>query len=546
MIFKEKIYIILICVLLVIILLGVVIINIKPDQAHMINQKSDYILLNEELKRNKKHFESELFKYVIISAENSYTKIIDFYVKNGGFIDKKDESGNTMLITALRSGYNTLAKHLIDLGADIDNYDNQPLLYEVLRCEDLDLFDIMIDRGANVNASTVDGEQAIHEASWRGWEDIAEILINKGADVNSRVDKGFYEGYTPLRFAVEYNRIDMIEFLIDNGADINEKDKHGKTLLHHNSEYGHIDVAKLLLEKGLDVNTTDDYGATPIFYTRIYGNKGLERYLKRKGGILLDKTKKEKFNDFKDLLNISSEYGQQKLIQELVKLGADINYINKYGFTPIHTATIYGQRDMVEFLIDEGAVIDMPDSEGKTALHHASLYGRKDIAELLIDAGSYVNNINNYGKTPLHYVVYYDKYELAELLLEKDADVNAVDNYGATPLIYSKIYKTKDISELLINNGGVLFMDGVSMREVNGKAPLHYACEKENIEMIKLLIDKGANTYVKTLSEGKLPIDIALDTGNKDIIELLKYHTIIDCVVINLNKLYNNIKTYFF
>lgn len=52
---------------------------------------------------------------------------------------------------------------------------------------------------------------------------------------------------TPLHFASGYNRMDIVEHLLRNGADVHAKDKGGLVPLHNACSYGHYEVAELLV-----------------------------------------------------------------------------------------------------------------------------------------------------------------------------------------------------------------------------------------------------------------------------------------------------------
>jgi ankyrin repeat protein len=64
-------------------------------------------------------------------------------------------------------------------------------------------------------------------AALSGRREIAELLIAKGADVNAKGD----DGSTPLHSAAWYDRKEVAELLIANGADVNAKDDGGDTPL---------------------------------------------------------------------------------------------------------------------------------------------------------------------------------------------------------------------------------------------------------------------------------------------------------------------------
>ena len=87
---------------------------------------------------------------------------------------------------------------------------------------------ILLDRGADVNAKDLLGETAL----WRtiledGHMDIMNALLDKGADINAKN----YAGETVLMRAVEWYRSEFVEVFLYKGADVNAIDNEGKTAL---------------------------------------------------------------------------------------------------------------------------------------------------------------------------------------------------------------------------------------------------------------------------------------------------------------------------
>ena len=87
---------------------------------------------------------------------------------------------------------------------------------------------LLVSRGANVKAKTIEGDTPLHMAVARGKEmKIADLLIKNGADTEARNNNGA----TPLHLAAGVGNIAGVEFLIQQGADINAKARNGLTPL---------------------------------------------------------------------------------------------------------------------------------------------------------------------------------------------------------------------------------------------------------------------------------------------------------------------------
>jgi ankyrin repeat protein len=78
---------------------------------------------------------------------------------------------------------------------------------------------------------------------------------------------------TSLIWATYYNNLDLLIWLIENGADINHQDTIGYTALHFAGQEKNIETAQLLLDKGANLELADIHGNTPI-WTAIFNSKG--------------------------------------------------------------------------------------------------------------------------------------------------------------------------------------------------------------------------------------------------------------------------------
>merc|ERR1712137_584882 len=78
---------------------------------------------------------------------------------------------------------------------------------------------------------------------------------------------------TCLHVASEQGHCNLVEWLLDNGCDLEEKDSDGKTaLIYSANKSGNVDVMNLLLERGASIHASDKRGNTALFYAAKYHN----------------------------------------------------------------------------------------------------------------------------------------------------------------------------------------------------------------------------------------------------------------------------------
>lgn len=74
----------------------------------------------------------------------------------------------------------------------------------------------------------------------------------------------FFPGMTLLHWACDRGHPDIVRYLIQNEANINQTDSEGQTALHYACACGHADIARLLLENKADLTIQDSEGETAL------------------------------------------------------------------------------------------------------------------------------------------------------------------------------------------------------------------------------------------------------------------------------------------
>lgn len=394
-------------------------------------------LLNE---KNK-----DLLTPLHLSADNSLFEVMDILVKNGAKVNALDGLGQTSLHRCARDD-NVQACRLL-LSYTIDSTIVSLQGYTAAQLASENVLKILKDP-----PDTVDLEVQLLDAAKAGdLETVQRIILANPHTVNCRDLDGRHS--TPLHFAAGYNRVPVVEFLLEHGAEVHASDKGGLVPLHNACSYGHYEVTELLVKHGANVNVADLWKFTP--------------------------------------LHEAAAKGKYEIVKLLLKHSADPSKKNRDGATPLDLVR-EGDQDVADLL------------RGNAALLDAAKKGNLARVQRLVSTEN-INCRDAQGRnsTPLHLAAGYNNFEVAEYLLENGADVNAQDKGGLIPLHNASSYGHLDIAALLIKHNTV-----VNATDKWGFTPLHEAAQKGRTQLCALLLAHGADPYMKN-QESQTPIELA-------------------------------------
>jgi len=184
----------------------------------------------------------------------------------------------------------------------------------------------------------------------------------------------------------------VVELLLKFGVDANTKIANLKTPLQYAAYRGHEDIVKMLLTKGAQVDATTPLGDTALVFACVDFRRGPYE-------------------------------SNAKVIELLLKAGANPNAVCSAGSPVLHYAAQRGHADVVKLLIEYRADVNLLSSHNATALHYACGYG---------DQTDHIANP-----------------EVIKLLLARGADRNIEDPDRLTPLQSATKYNYINIIELL-------------------------------------------------------------------------------------------------
>lgn len=425
-----------------------------------------------------------------------------FLIENGAPLNNASGEGSTPLVIALQNRDIPLATWLLDRGADPNacgTGDHARLpLQAAISFHGVDVMQMLLDRGAKLDAQNADGNTPLHYAVTCSHTDHVSWLVDKGADLYL---KNKY-GKTPLLHALEGHNslLDCADVLIARDPDLMRHWNGGKHAIHHAAKYYEGERAVIrLLQYGVPARLLDDDGHTPLFHAAHEGNgtaealvfagalKGatdseIEQYKKMrtpgKEGYawwhwnipaLIDRALPQSEQLEKDAVAVKRKSGRMlpdidrrlfMMLQkqgshgdyaaDLIKKGANLKARNDAGQTPLIFACMNGAPDDVcEYLAKNGSDLLAEDDNGMTALHYAAQHVEMGATvKYLVDHGADVDaQDKTYGRTALMFSTKGGNY--IDFLLKRDADIELKDKTGMTALQLAQLRRCTYTEERL-------------------------------------------------------------------------------------------------
>jgi uncharacterized protein len=241
-----------------------------------------------------------------------------------GLSEEEQAKVNSELIEAARSGNMQRLNEAIDGKAQLNavNEDGQSALYAAIARSDMDMVQLLLEKGAAVSGSEQQAPPLLIMPAYSGHIPLLTLLLEKGSDVNQTNE----EGNSALIAAAAAGKSEAVRLLLDKGADINAANKQGMTpLLSACGGMASFELIELLIEKGADVNARlqeKDY--SPLMIAASEANRGSNRHI--------------------------------MVAQILNDNGADLEAIHPdQPVTALTFAARKGDIELVELLIEEGA-----------------------------------------------------------------------------------------------------------------------------------------------------------------------------------------------
>ncbi|KAI9844034.1 MAG: hypothetical protein M1837_005969 [Sclerophora amabilis] len=402
-----------------------------------------------------------------------------------------EPGGLTALAGASESGCTETLRFLLSLGAEVNSIPSKnggTALLKAVKGEDLEIAEILLEANADVNFWPQPSQPSpLQAAAAIGNCSIAAVLLRAGADLNA-LPAASEEGITALQGAAASGNLDIVQMLLRRNAIINAENAFSttaRTALQSAVCESHADIVNCLLAAGADPNS-----AAPA-------------------------------NVGKTALQIASLNGRPDIVRDLLMAGASVNDENSsWAATALHAAVESQSLESCRALLGKGACVDtyskIPPYE--TALQWAVTSRNVEIVRELLRMGANVNLSSANSDPPLLKATTVQSLDIVDILLESGADVDQ-ENRGS---------KKSTALEMAIQLGA----DAITYRllrsgaNVNVGFPLSIAAKRNNLELVRILLGKGADVHIESPPPSdrrfsiQSPLFHAIMTGNKELIRL--------------------------
>lgn len=335
------------------------------------------------------HNDESFLSALIIRKYEGLAKLL---IQKGANVLHKNKRGNTALVHLIFMKNHKLAEYLIQHGAAKGKYGEQALLLSLTIHENPTTVKYLLNSGLKYSDLGDDVYEAFTATAYTGNIVILKLILESGIDINHKNRNG----NTALMLAAENGQMNIIPYLIEKGARLSIKNKFNMTALMFALDHGFLYV------NNRNLIVMNNYYSNKINLTS--GKKPTQPISHRYRKLTLNMRTPESRNDMEkssgipipiDILRrgtydpymLKRNTNHIKIIESLIKLGADINIQDSYmGWSPLMQAAYFGNTKAVKLLLKSGANSQLKNILGNTALDLAiqeRKYGVINILEKL-------------------------------------------------------------------------------------------------------------------------------------------------------------------
>lgn len=380
-------------------------------------------LLYKNLNPNQKNKYGKSPFAIACSRQNK--KLVEDFLLYNPDINIQDNLYNTPLHQAVKSP--NITDLLLKNNANPylkNDFGQSPFFNSYFYPETLQIY---LKNKINPNTENQNGQTLLHEASKNNNFQVIDLLKKYKGDINYK-DK---DGKSPIFYI---NNLKTLDYLIKNGALINQTDKVRQSILHKAVLSNNLKYTKALLQRNANPNIKDINNLQPIAYAQTLHM--LELLLRA------NSTPDVIFPNSSTLLHKYSQNNNVEAIYLLTEHGANPNIVNKNGDIAFDLTT---NSDIKTLLLAAGS-----DPNHKAYLNDALKKQDDTLFDNLLECGANPNKTDEFGNSSVFYI---DNEDQLEKLIKHGTDINLYNNQGFTPMLHFALLGDKQKVELIKKYG---------------------------------------------------------------------------------------------
>ncbi|XP_065655150.1 serine/threonine-protein phosphatase 6 regulatory ankyrin repeat subunit B isoform X7 [Hydra vulgaris] len=481
----------------------------------IINEKYEicWYLLKQGAKghtvESKNNFDMSPLHLAVSRKLVKFVKLVLGFESQKQYLNCADSSNTTPLCHALLKNDLEIFQLLLAAGADMnsDTNNGKSLVAHVIENNQTEFLNLLLKHKVNLFPLGTNQYNMIHLAA--NQQNSASLKLLASHCTVSELQSKDKDGKTPLMHAVYHSLVKNVKILLDSQVDAMICCNVGKTALHltcFNSDKQCVDLL-LKYEKKL-LNKCDFNHCYPIHSAIIFNNQVIVRALLDHGAnaSVLD-------NEKHTLIHYATEYASTLCLMELVSVGLSVNIPDQYGVYPIHYAVNAPPEGVSEAkvnylkqLVKVNADLSVIDEQGCQPIHWAVCTGNIQALKILLIENVDPNiTASESSLSCLHLACKFQKLECLELLTQHlSIKIDQLDNKGRSALFLAcEIRNTSKFTEILLNAGA-----DCDRQDQAGNTPSHIAVINSSVDSLWLLSLKRANIDVKN-NLGETPLHLA-------------------------------------
>ncbi|XP_067653215.1 serine/threonine-protein phosphatase 6 regulatory ankyrin repeat subunit B-like [Haliotis asinina] len=474
---------------------------------------------------------------LLVAAEYSTYGVFKLLVESGADLSAVDNDGNSILHFACMGEDEEIVEHILKLQVvDINCRGSNgmtPLLLAA-RQSTFSVFELLLEGGANLSVVDNDVNSILHFACMGEDEEIVEhILKLQVVDINCRGSKGM----TPVLLAARQSTFSVFELLLEGGANLSVVDSDGNSILHFACMGEDEEIVEHILKLHVvDINCRGSKGMTPLLLAARQNEHHQTHNRASVNTSLIDACRIGDLHQVKYLLShdpanvnsrgqagrtpamIAAVAGNRALLELLVEKGANLTLLDDEDNNILHVACMEGNLGIVKYIHSLNIIdIESRGGDGTTALMSAALFGKKDVFCFLIKIGADISKEDDHGENILHASCRGGNVGIVKYVLKHNVlYINSTDDKGIAPLLLAAGYGHKVVFHFLIERGADTFTMDSTNRNI-----LHWACQGGSVKIVKYIITQNIVDINGSDGNNMTPLLLAAYHGNIDVLGLL-------------------------